>query len=94
MYLACDDATLLGGCLSSGATGISFDDRVSSNHHERGARHMAFVEGSACSGCFVSVTSQTMNELINARNMSFCMSCGRILYLAEEDTPNTRRSSR
>ena len=55
---------------------------------------MAFVENSACSGCFVSVTSQTMNELINARNMSFCMSCGRILYLAEEDTPNTRRSAR
>jgi uncharacterized protein len=61
---------------------------------QRGADAMAFVENSACSGCFVSVTSQTMNELINARNMTFCMSCGRILYLAEEDTPNTRRSSR
>jgi predicted nucleic acid-binding Zn-ribbon protein len=33
-----------------------------------------------------------MNELINAEKLVFCMTCGRILYLAEEDHPNTRRA--
>ena len=47
----------------------------------------------ACSGCYVSVTAQTMNELINAQHLSFCKTCGRILYLAEEDVPTTRRSA-
>ena len=32
-----------------------------------------------------------MNELINGDHLSFCKTCGRILYLAEEDHPNTRR---
>ena len=49
----------------------------------RGADAMAFVEGGACSGCFVSVTTQMMNELINSHSLVFCKSCGRILYLPE-----------
>jgi len=61
---------------------------------QHGADAMAFVENGACSGCFVSVTPQMMNELINARALSFCKTCGRILYLAEEDIPNTKRLAR
>jgi predicted nucleic acid-binding Zn-ribbon protein len=61
---------------------------------QRGADAMAFVESGACSGCYVSVTSQMMNELINAHNLTFCKSCGRILYLAEEDVPHARRTAR
>ena len=34
-----------------------------------------------------------MNELINRNGMTFCMTCGCILYLAEEDIPNTRRTA-
>ena len=45
----------------------------------------------ACSGCFVSVTTQMMNELINGGGMSFCKTCGRVLYLPEEEHHNTRR---
>ncbi len=64
---------------------------------QHGADAMAAVEYdrkaqlAACSGCFVSVTTQALNELINGNHLSFCKSCGRILYLPEEDHPNTRR---
>jgi predicted nucleic acid-binding Zn-ribbon protein len=51
---------------------------------QRGADAMAPVEDNACHGCYVTVTSQTMNELINAHILVFCKICGRILYLAEE----------
>jgi len=45
----------------------------------------------ACSGCFVSVTTQALNELINGSHLSFCKSCGRVLYLPEDEVHNTRR---
>jgi predicted nucleic acid-binding Zn-ribbon protein len=51
---------------------------------QRGADAMAPVEDNACHGCYVTVTSQMMNELINAHSLVFCKICGRILYLAEE----------
>ena len=35
-----------------------------------------------------------MNELINAETLTFCKTCGRILYLAEEDVLPTRRTAR
>jgi predicted nucleic acid-binding Zn-ribbon protein len=69
-------------------------DRYRRTVKQHGADAMAFVENGACSGCFVSVTAQTMNELINGTSLSFCMSCGRVLYLADEDIPTTRRSGR
>jgi uncharacterized protein len=59
---------------------------------QRGADALAAAEGGACSGCYTTVTPQVMNELINAEKLVFCMTCGRILYLAEEDHPNTRRT--
>ena len=46
----------------------------------------------SCSGCFVSLTTQGLNELLNSVHLTFCKTCGRILYLADEDRPNTRRS--
>lgn len=61
---------------------------------QHGADAMAFIENHACSGCFVSITAQMMNELINNSTLSFCKTCGRVLYLAEEDVANTRRSGR
>lgn len=59
---------------------------------QHGADAMAFVENQACSGCFVSVTAQMLNELINNTSLSFCKSCGRVLYLPEEEIQHTRRS--
>jgi predicted nucleic acid-binding Zn-ribbon protein len=61
---------------------------------QHGADALAFVENDACSGCYVSITAQMKNELINGAMLCFCMSCGRVLYLAEEDVPNTRRAVR
>ncbi len=69
-------------------------DRYRRTVKQLGADALAFIENNACSGCFVSVTPQMLNELINATSLSFCKTCGRILYLAEEDVPNTRRSAR
>jgi predicted nucleic acid-binding Zn-ribbon protein len=69
-------------------------DRYRRTVKQRGADAMAFVENGACSGCYVSVTSQMLNELINANFLCFCNSCGRILYLAEEHVHNTRRRAR
>jgi len=59
-----------------------------------GADAMAFIESDACSGCYVSITAQTKNELINGHSITFCMTCGRLLYMAEEDLPQTRRTAR
>jgi predicted nucleic acid-binding Zn-ribbon protein len=61
---------------------------------QHGADALAFIESEACSGCNVSITAQTRNELMNGHILCFCNTCGRILYLAEEDIPNTRRARR
>ena len=61
---------------------------------QRGADALASAEHNACSGCYVSVTAQMLNELINGGHLVFCKSCGRVLYLAEEDRPVTKRSKR
>ena len=52
----------------------------------------AAVEDSSCTGCYVSVTPQMVNDLINVDGLVFCKTCGRILYLAEEVHSTTRRN--
>ncbi|MFM7130329.1 MAG: zinc ribbon domain-containing protein, partial [bacterium] len=49
---------------------------------QRGADALAIVEEGACSGCFMAVTSQMVNDLINCDKLVFCRSCGRVLYMA------------
>jgi predicted nucleic acid-binding Zn-ribbon protein len=61
---------------------------------QRAADALAAVEGGACGGCYVSVTAQTLNELINGGRLIFCNTCGRVQYLAEEEIQNTRRNKR
>ena len=81
---------------------IEAEDIIPETHREQyrriikrhGADALAFIESDACSGCYVSITAQTKNELINGAMLCFCMTCGRILYLADEDIPNTRRTVR
>jgi uncharacterized protein len=81
---------------------IEAEDVIPETHREQyrrvvkrhGADALAFIESDACSGCYVSITAQTKNELINGAMLCFCMTCGRILYLADEDIPNTRRTVR
>ena len=59
---------------------------------QRGADAMAAVEMEdkrrdvgACSGCYVSVTTQMLNELHHAQQLVFCKTCGRILYVVEDE---------
>ena len=67
---------------------------------QHGADAMAAVDvdfkthTGTCSGCYVTITTQTLSEVINAETLSFCKTCGRILYLAEEDHQNTKRTAR
>ena len=67
-------------------------DRYARTVKQRGAEALAAVERSACTGCYVTVTGQMMNELINGQTLQFCMTCGRMLYLAEDDGPIIHRS--
>ena len=67
-------------------------DRYRRTVKQRGADALAAVEGSACSGCYVTVTGQMMNELINGHTIQFCMTCGRMLYFTDDDQPMIRRS--
>lgn len=39
------------------------------------------VVNKVCQGCFMSITLQTLNKLMSDKDLTFCHSCGRILYL-------------
>ncbi len=58
-----------------------------------GADALAACENASCHGCFTSLTTQMINDLINGEGLSFCLSCGRLLYLTEPEVANTRRTA-
>ena len=43
------------------------------------------VRNNTCQGCFMNVTAQTVNQLLMGDEVTFCHSCGGILYLEPED---------
>jgi hypothetical protein len=49
----------------------------------RGENALAQVEGECCGGCFFTLTSQMMNELLMSRPV-FCKNCGCLLYMPED----------
>jgi predicted nucleic acid-binding Zn-ribbon protein len=57
-----------------------------------GADALAACEDGACLGCFTAVTAQMWNDLINDETLTFCLSCGRLLYRAEEELADPRRT--
>jgi uncharacterized protein len=59
-----------------------------------GADALAICEDGSCHGCFTSLTPQMVNDLMNGAGLSFCLSCGRLLYLAEPVIVNTRRRTK
>jgi predicted nucleic acid-binding Zn-ribbon protein len=92
---AVSQKTLLGeleASIASGEDSIPVDQREQYRRVVRqlGADALAAVEGGACVGCYTSVTAQTLNELINRESLTFCKSCGRLLYLAEGEAENSR----
>jgi predicted nucleic acid-binding Zn-ribbon protein len=58
-----------------------------------GADALAVCEDGSCQGCYTSLTPQMINDLINGEGQSFCLSCGRLLYLPEPEVANTRRTA-
>lgn len=50
----------------------------------RGDESMAAIEGQSCTGCYVMITPQMYNELTLSLPV-FCKSCGRLLYIPEEE---------
>ncbi len=41
------------------------------------------VVGNVCGGCFMNISNQTLNSLMGGKELVFCRSCSRILYLDE-----------
>jgi len=52
----------------------------------KGADALAPLEGECCGGCYQTLTPNMQNLLQLSRPV-FCKSCGRLLYLPEEPTP-------
>jgi predicted nucleic acid-binding Zn-ribbon protein len=59
-----------------------------------GADALAACEDGACHGCFTALTAQMINDLINDNSLSFCLSCGRLLYMAEAEVSHSRRTGK
>ncbi len=54
---------------------------------------LAACDEGSCLGCFTSLTPQMVNDLLNGAGLSFCMSCGRLLYHAEKVIVHTKRTA-
>jgi len=50
----------------------------------KGGKAVVAVIGNVCGGCFMNITSQTLNLLMGGKELVFCQSCSRILYLEEK----------
>lgn len=51
----------------------------------KGGKAIVPVIGNVCGGCSMTVTRQTLNELMSSKDLVFCRSCSRILYLDENN---------
>ncbi|MDP6923822.1 MAG: C4-type zinc ribbon domain-containing protein [Candidatus Scalindua sp.] len=49
----------------------------------KGGKSIVPVVGNVCGGCSMNITTQTLNELMGSKDLVFCRSCSRILYLDE-----------
>ena len=53
----------------------------------RGEDALAPVDNEICTGCYQMLSAQTMNDLMLSKPV-FCKSCGALLYLPEDTSPN------
>jgi predicted nucleic acid-binding Zn-ribbon protein len=58
-----------------------------------GADALAGCENSACLGCFTAITPQMLNHLINGDQLTFCKSCGRLLYRVEQEEAAPKKAA-
>jgi uncharacterized protein len=59
-----------------------------------GADALAACEDDSCLGCYTVIPAQMMNDLINGGQLTFCLSCGRLLYLSEPEVSRTKRTKK
>ena len=53
-------------------------------HAGHGGQAVVGARGGACGGCFMNLTSNTINHLMAENELIRCHSCGRILYLVRD----------
>jgi len=63
-------------------------DQDALQHYKRLVSHkdalaVVSVVNMVCQGCFMAVTAQIINQLMAGKDITFCHSCGRILYLED-----------
>ncbi|MCP4264302.1 MAG: hypothetical protein GY777_01770 [Candidatus Brocadiaceae bacterium] len=51
----------------------------------KGGKVVVSVVGNVCGGCSMNITTQTLNSLMSGKELVFCRSCSRILYLDEKN---------
>ncbi len=51
----------------------------------RGKSGVAIVRHQVCTGCYMRVPIGTINRLMHVDDITMCESCGRYLYLPEEE---------
>ena len=59
-----------------------------------GADALAACEDSSCLGCYTTITPQMWSDVLNSEILTFCPSCGRLLYRNEPDVSATRRTAK
>ena len=50
----------------------------------RGGKAVVPVIGNVCGGCSMNIRTQTLNALMSGKDLVFCQSCSRILYLDDK----------
>ena len=58
----------------------------------KGSDAMAPIEGENCGGCYQNITANMFSSLLMDK-IVFCANCGRLLYLPEDRSPTTKRST-
>jgi predicted nucleic acid-binding Zn-ribbon protein len=66
----------------------ALDENILSHYNRlsniKGGKAVVAVIGNVCGGCFMNITAQTLNLLMGGKELVFCQSCSRILYLEEK----------
>jgi uncharacterized protein len=77
--------SLLEAAIAASEVIIPENDRERYIRSVKGAGADAFAGVDAahpsCSGCYLSVTHQSVNEMLIGRSLVYCKTCGRILYI-------------
>lgn len=63
--------------------------RIMNNKNDKVA--MSNADNGVCSSCFISLTTQDINMILKCKELVFCRSCSRILFISEEAAINLKK---